>query len=164
MSDAYSGTMISDLRNQSQHSYSMYDNNSNESSDSYQEEPQVAQVNNYQNQRYQQSDMNYYNPTKQNNVDTDYNMDPNYMSIVPSTNIQLDTQIIDKKKEYLQELILIVIIYVLLSQPFAIKFFSQIIKLLVPINGRVSTIGLSIYGLILGLIFIFIRRVALPIF
>lgn len=60
---------------------------------------------------------------------------------------------------YIYELLLIIILYIILSQPYVLKFFQQFIKQLVPDKDfQISMIGLFIYGMIFGLLFIFIKK------
>ena len=71
-----------------------------------------------------------------------------------------DNVITNKKRDMLnipdmlKDPILIVIIYVILSQDFAIDFFSNYIKYIKPNDsGSISFVGVTIYGIIFGLIF-----------
>lgn len=83
-------------------------------------------------QKYDKKENNYI--PKNNNNDNDYMM-------------------------YIYELLLIIILYIILSQPFVVKFFQQFIKQLVPDKDfQISMVGLFIYGLIFGLLFIFIKK------
>lgn len=162
--DEYSGTSIEDLRkkhsqpnmsNQSTQNYSSYD-------DINFDNPGDQSISQYNTEHYQPSLPPTYNPP----VSTQYfDGDPTYNNVKDQISF-MESPPKSDKYYYLQEALLIVLLYVILSQPFVIKFFSQFIKLLVPNENTkyVSTTGLVIYGLILGMAFVFIKKYTLPIF
>ena len=56
--------------------------------------------------------------------------------------------------DFLKDPILILIIYIILSQDFSVDFFSKYIKYIKPNEtGSISFVGVTIYGIIFGLIF-----------
>jgi hypothetical protein len=189
MNDNYSGTSISDLRaknydqNQNYQSYQgdqqfqNYDGNQqdNDNISVYSDFNSQQNMSTEQQNIPQNIPQNIQQNIPQNipdRVQPQYvGLDPDFKQeyIRPEQNNkqrqQTQPSIFAKHSYYLQEVLLIIILYVLLSQPFAVKFFRQFIKFLVPTSdGQISMIGLASYGLILGLLFVFIKKYTLPLF
>lgn len=151
-----SGTSIQELQekndNNSQQSYN-YPVYPNDNIQNY--NPSV-----YSNENSQDYNPSLYSNEIPQNINYDDNINIIADSIIPNNDIKEQ----DNIKYIAQEILLIVLLYVLLSQPYIIKFFSQFIKMIIPNKEGVSLTGLVIYGLILGFCFVLLRKYTLPLF
>jgi hypothetical protein len=115
--------------------------------------------NDYNNNKYN----NHYNNKKYNNIDNDimynkYQTEKNYM-INKDENINYFYFIFNYILSNVKEPIIIIILYILLSQNIVKNFFGNFINEINPKNnGNVSFTGVLIYGLIFSILYIILKN------
>lgn len=74
-----------------------------------------------------------------------------------------DTENVKNKSKtnlsFIKEPLLILIIYILLSQSFVRKSIGEYITCINPVDGHISFLGYVVYGTILALLFMFFKRI-----
>ena len=92
--------------------------------------------------------------------DSDLDTDEESIQKMQTSNKEYKSNKEEKKKrsseipDFLKDPILILIIYIILSQDFSVDFFSKYIKYIKPNeSGSISFVGVTIYGVIFAIIF-----------
>lgn len=179
------GTLIEDLNDNHNDSFSTFTDTSIDMNDNFTMIEKISNKNNNQqsvNDNTNNNDTKYkYDPNidiippqvkyiqKPRNIvnnSTNYPIDYQTNNLVNTyrENPKINKQKHEKKNNeniyfIIQEIVLLVIVYVFVSQPFVISFFGQFLKMILADDtGKVSMTGIATYGLILASIFVLLRE------